>query len=64
MTYREKFRAEHPDKDADMVHKFHCPKDPNNGRMVPCLDWVQSCRACWDREMEEVTEDGKETMPR
>ena len=60
MTYRDKFRAEHPDRDADLIHIFRCP--PGLGNIAECES--TDCRACWDREMEGVTEDGKETVPR
>lgn len=60
MTYRDKFRAEHPNGAADLIHIFRCP--PGLEREMLCS--APSCRACWDREMEEVTEDGKETVPR
>ena len=64
MTYREKFRAEHPNRDADLIHIYDCPRYPRTGLPVECVPLDESCRACWDREMEEVTEDGKETLPR
>ena len=66
MTYREKYQKDYPTADAAMVHIFHCPKDPNTGLVVDCVpnSGAGACRACWDREMEEVTEDGKETLPR
>lgn len=66
MTYREKYRDLFPTANADLVHIFQCPKDPNTGGIVDCVPIIGAgaCRACWDREIEEVTEDGKETMPR
>ena len=64
MTYREKYHEEHPDKDADLAHIYGCPHYPGTGLLVECVPLDESCRACWDREMEEVTEDGKETLPR
>lgn len=65
MTYRDKFRAEHPNGNADMIHIFDCPRDLNTGVSVDCpnISSPAACRACWDREM-GVTEDGKETLPR
>ena len=60
MTYRDKFRAEHPNGAADLIHVFRCP--PGLEHEILCS--APSCKACWDREMEEVTEDGKETLPR
>lgn len=64
MTYREKFRLEHPERAADMIHTFMCPTYPITGVLIDCVPLDESCRACWDREMEEMTEDGKETLPR
>ncbi len=66
MTYREKYKKDHPTADATLVHFFQCPMNPNTGKVVDCISTsgLQACRACWDREMEEVTEDGKETLPR
>ncbi|MDD5882593.1 MAG: hypothetical protein PUD70_00705 [Firmicutes bacterium] len=66
MTYREKYQKDYPTAAASVVHHFHCPKDPNTGMVVDCIptSGIPACRACWDREMEEVTEDGKETLPR
>ena len=64
MTYREKYHEAHPDKDADLAHIYGCPHYPGTGLLVECVPLDESCRACWDREMEEVTEDGKETLPR
>lgn len=66
MTYREKYQKDYPTADAAMVHIFQCPKDPNTGGPVDCvpISGAGACRACWDREMEEVTEGGKETRPR
>lgn len=59
MTYREKYRLEHPDGSADLIHVFLCPLGLERG--IWCS--APSCRACWDREIEEVTEDANETMP-
>lgn len=55
MTYREKYRDLFPTVNADLVHIFQCPKDPNTGVPVDCIptSGVGACRACWDREMEE-----------
>lgn len=60
MTYRDKFRAEHPNGAADLIHIFRCPMDLEREPKCESTD----CRACWDREIEEVTEDGGETLPR
>lgn len=60
MTYREQFHEEHPDSNADMIHVASCP--PGMESVIFCD--FPSCKACWDREMEKVTEDGKETLPR
>ena len=60
MTYREKFRAEHPGEGADFIHILRCP--PGLEYEPKC--YSADCRACWDREMEEVTEDGREPLPR
>ena len=56
MTYRDKFRAEHPVRDADLIHVFLCPTDPKTGSVVDCIPPSEAggCRACWDREIEEV----------
>lgn len=62
MTYREKHRERFPTANADLVHIFQCPRNPNTGEVVACTE--SGCRACWDREMDEVTEDGKGTLPR
>ena len=66
MTYREKYQKDYPTMDASVVHHFHCPKNPNTGGIMDCvlIRGSLACRACWDREIEEVTEDGKETLPR
>ena len=66
MTYREKYQKDYPTVAASAVHNFLCPHDPNSGMIVDCIHicGIPACRACWDREMEEVTEDGKETVPR
>lgn len=66
MTYREKYQKDYPTADAAMVHILQCPNDPNTGEIMDCvyISGGPACRACWDREMEEVTEDGKETLPR
>ena len=66
MTYREKYQKDYPTLDAATVHHFQCPNDPTTGMVVDCIpiSGIPACRACWDREMEEVTEDGKETVPR
>ena len=48
MTYRDKFRAEHPNGAADLIHIFRCP--PGLEREMLCS--APSCNACWDREME------------
>lgn len=60
MTYRDKFRAEHPDGAADIIHILRCP--PGLEYEPECHS--ADCRACWDKEMEETTEDGKEALPR
>ena len=59
MTYRDKFRAEHPESNADLIHIFRCPPDLSRDAVFTAT----SCRACWDTEM-EVTEDANETLPR
>ena len=61
MTYRAKYREIDPDW-ADVVHITHCPFDVFELPPMECPPG--ECKACWDREMEEVTEGGKETLPR
>lgn len=66
MTYREQYQKVHPTANADTVHIFQCTRDPNTRQIVDFpLDFSGPavCRVCWDREM-EVTEGGKETLPR
>ena len=54
MTYREKLRKEQPKVDADLIHIFKCPFDVLADASVMDQCPASTCRACWDREIEEV----------
>ncbi len=51
MTYREKYKQIHPDRDNALVHIFSCPVGlPTTGVNFPC---ASTCKACWDQQIPE-----------
>lgn len=54
MTYKEKYKELHPEKDVDEVEIWNCPGHyfEHAPKSTKCAE-IPSCEECWNREMEE-----------